>query len=264
MEEVQVTIPIEESDGFADKLITIDWVGYPAPGYRLLSASVDPPSLLVTGLPTRLNALTRLKTEPIDITGLTGTFNQQATLALPAGVSLDQDQEIFVTIEIEPILSTDTHERPIEMLGLRGDMEASLDPEQVRVVLFGPLPALDSLVADDVRVTVDLFELISGTHSIEPVVDLPERGIEVRSIRPESVSVTITRTITPTDEITGTLPVTESNDSLEMIIARTKLNEDAAIISATGSAALPVASHFLSPTTDLAQFADSPKRRNIA
>ena len=263
MEEVQVTIPIEEADGFADKLITVDWVGYPAPGYRLLSVSAEPPSLLVTGLPARLNALTRLKTDPIDITGLTGSFNQRATLDLPAGVTLDQDQEVFVSIEIEPILSTDTHERDVEILGLSDNMEVSLDPEQVRVVLFGPLPALDSLVAGDVRVTVDLFELISGTHSIKPVVDLPERGIEVRSIRPESISVTITRTITPTDEITGTLPVTETNNLLLKTIARTKLNEDATTNSAMGPATLPVASLFLSPTIDLTQFADSPERRNI-
>ncbi len=85
---------------------------------------------------------------------------------------LDQDQEVFVSIEIEPILTTDIREREVEMLGVSENMEASPSPEQVRVVLFGPLAALDSLVDDDVRVTVDLFGLVSGTHSLEPVVDL--------------------------------------------------------------------------------------------
>ncbi len=87
-EQIQVTIPVEESDGFADKLITVDWVGDPAPGYRLLSVSVEPPSVLVKGLPARVNALTRLRTEPIDITGLNESFSQQATLDFPPGVSL--------------------------------------------------------------------------------------------------------------------------------------------------------------------------------
>ena len=114
-EEVQVTVPVEESDGFADKLITVDWVGYPAPGYRLLNVSVDPPSVLVKGFPASINALTRLQTESIDITGLTDTFTQQASLDLPAGVTLDQVEEVFVTIEIEPILSTDTREREVEI-----------------------------------------------------------------------------------------------------------------------------------------------------
>ena len=257
-EEVQVTIPVEESDGFADKLITVDWVGFPAPGYRLLSVTVDPPSVLVKGLPARVNDLTHLQTEPIDITGLTGSFNQQATLDLPLGVSLDQDQEIFVSIEIEPILSTFIHERDVEMLGLRDDMEAVLDPRQVRVVLFGPIPALDSLVADDVRVTVDLFELVTGTHSLLPVVDLPERGIEVRSIQPETISVAISRTITNTDELTGTLPVTETNRSLQMTIM---LSKEVVIGPAIELPSLPAANPFPTLVPGLAKFAVSPGKR---
>jgi YbbR domain-containing protein len=264
-EQVQVTIPVIESDGFADKLITVDWVGYPAPGYRLLSVTVEPPSVLVKGLPARVNALTRLQTEPIDITGLTSSFTQQATLDLPSGVSLDQDQEIFVTIEIEPILSTDTREREVEILGLREGMEASLEPEQVRVVLFGPLPVLDTLVADDVRVTVDVFDLISGTHRIQPGVDIPERGIEVRSIRPETIRVTITqtltRTITNTDGLTGTLPLSETNKSLLLFIASMKPEKEGLTNSAAGSSILPAAQSFLSPAPDLAQFAILPARR---
>ena len=264
-EEVQVTIPVIESDGFADKLITVDWVGNPAPGYRLLSVTVQPPSVLVKGLPARVNALTRLQTEPIDITGLASTFTQQATLDLPSGVSLDQDQEIFVTIEIEPILSTDTREREVEIFGLRKGMEVSLEPEQVRVVLFGPLPLLDTLAADDVRVTVDLFNLISGTHRIQPGVDIPELGIEVRSIRPETIHVTITQTltqtITNTDGLTGTLPVTETNKSLLLFIASMKPEIESLTHSAAGTSILPAAQSFFSPVPDLAQYAILPARR---
>jgi len=266
-EEIQVTIPVEESDGFADKLITVDWEGYPAPGYRLLSVTVDPPSVLVKGLPARVNSLTRLQTEPIDITGLTGSFAQQATLDLPAGVSLDQDQEIFVNIEIEPILSTDTHEREVEILGLREGVEASLEPEQVRVVLFGPLPVLDTLVADDVRVTVDIFDLISGTHAIHPGVDIPERGIEVRSIRPETIHVTITQTltqtITNTNGLTGTLPLTETNKSLLSFIASMAPGKEGLTNIMAGSPILPTGHTYFSSTTELALFAILPARRNF-
>jgi YbbR domain-containing protein len=263
-EDVQVTIPVVESAGFADKLITVDWVGYPAPGYRLLSVSVDPPSVLVKGLPASVNALTRLQTEPIDITGLTDTFTQQATLDLPAGVSLDQVEEIFVTIEIEPILSTDTREREVEILGLREGFEASLEPEQVRVVLFGPLPQLDTLVDDDVRVTIDIFDLITGTHRIRPTVDLPERGVELRSIRPETVQVTITQTVTQsitnTNGLTTTLPITETNQSLSLFLADHHLDQEGPDFEA----ALPILPHSLTFSffgPDMTQFALGPWRR---
>lgn len=266
-EEVQVTVPVVESDGFADKLITVDWVGYPAPGYRLLSVSVDPPSVLVKGLPASINALTRLQTEPIDITGLTDTFTQQATLDLPTGVRLDQVEEIFVTIEIEPILSTDTRERDVEILGLREGMEATVEPKEVRVVLFGPLPLLDTLVADDVRVTVDAFDLISGTHRLQPIVDLPERGVEVRSIRPETIRVTITQTltqtITNTNGLTGTLPLTETNRSLLILIANSNPKNAEPGNSAITTPPSPSVQAFFNFVPDLAQFAIIPSRRMI-
>lgn len=264
-EEVEVTIPVEESDGFADKLITVDWVGYPAPGYRLLSVTVEPPSVLVKGSPASINALTRVQTEPIDITGLTGTFNQKATLDLPEDVTLDQVEEIFVTIEIEPILSTDTRERPVEVLGLEEGFEASLEPEEVRVVLFGPLPQLDTVVSDDIRVTVDTFDLISGTHRIQPLVDLPDRGIEVRSIRPETIQVTISQTltegITSTNGLTGTLPLTETNRSLLQFIVNSNLDEAGTGEKGAASFAFPSSLTISSLAGRFFQFAIIPIRR---
>ncbi len=226
IQDVTVTIPIEESAGFAEKLITVDWNGEPAPGYRLLNVNVEPPSVLVRGLPASVNALTRLQTEPIDITGLTEPFSQQATLALPAGITLDQDQEIFVEIDIEPILTTDTRIRPIELLDLSEGVETLVEPEEVRVVLFGPLPVLDTLLDEDVHVSVDLFGLDTGTYTIEPTVDLPDRGIEVRSISPNAVTVIITRTITNANGITSTLPLTETSSLLRNLSRMAKQQPD--------------------------------------
>ncbi|MCZ7667872.1 MAG: YbbR-like domain-containing protein [Chloroflexi bacterium] len=76
-ESVQVTIPIAESADFAEKIIGVDWSGSPAEGYRLLGISVNPPSILLQGLPTRLTSLAQVTTEPIDITGLKETFRNR-------------------------------------------------------------------------------------------------------------------------------------------------------------------------------------------
>jgi hypothetical protein len=84
-------------------------------------------------------------------------------------------------------------------------LEAILRPEQVRVVLFGPLPVLDALPDDDVRVSIDVFGLDEGTYSIAPKVDIPDRGVEIRSVQPGSVGVILTPTITTTLPITGTV-----------------------------------------------------------
>lgn len=203
-EQVQVTVPIDEAADFAEKFVDVVWTGDPAPGYRLLSISANPPSVLVQGSPSQLGRFTRIETEPIDINGLTASFEQKVALVLPTGITLDQDQELFVTIEIEPLVTSATYTRPVAVQGLGDGLAAVLDPEEVRVFLFGPLPALDTLLDEEVRVTADLFGLEVGTYSLEPDVNFPERGIELRSIQPAQITVTITKAITTTDTITAT------------------------------------------------------------
>jgi YbbR domain-containing protein len=210
--DVEVTIPINESADFAEKIITVDLTGQPATGYRLLSVSVEPTSVLVQGRPTQLDGISQIKTEPIDITGLTESFVAAATLDLPNGIELDEITEILVNIEIEPFESTQTINRLIEVQGLAEGLEATVDPDTARIVLFGPSPILDTLAPDEVNVVVDLFDLEEGvTASIEPTVTFPDRGLELRSIEPPLVTVQITRSVTLTNEITGTLPVTPSS-----------------------------------------------------
>ena len=198
--EVEVIVPVIELAGFAEKPITVNWVGEPAPGYRLLDVKVEPSSLQVTGAPAELEGL-RVQTEPIDITGLTETATLQAALDLPDGVGLVDIQPLSVTVEIEPILTSSVVQRPVEVRALGDGLEAILDPEEVRVFLFGPLPTLDSLAEDDVRVTVDLLNLITGTHVLEPFVSVSADEVEVRSTQPAQITVIISGTITDTTDI---------------------------------------------------------------
>lgn len=197
--EVEVIVPIQELAGFAEKPITVDWNGEPAPGYRLLDVKVEPSSIQVTGAPGILESL-RVQTEPIDITGLDETTTQQVALNLPDGIGLVELQPILVTVEIEPILTSSVVQKPVEVRALSEGLEAILDPEEVRVFLFGPLPTLDSLTENDVRVTVDLLNLITGTHVVEPFVSVSADEVEVRSTQPAQISVIISGTITDTVE----------------------------------------------------------------
>lgn len=201
---VQVTVPIEEMEGFAQKPITVKWQGTPAPGYRLLNVTVEPDSILVTARPTQLSLLSRLETETIDITGLKETFSQQVTLNLPAGIQLDQPQPIFVTVEIEPILTSSVVTRSPEIRALGPGLTATLDTETVRLFVYGPLETVDSLVEEDVRVTLDLVGLDVGTYTLEPIVSIFANDLELRSIQPPDITVIITEMLTTTNEITST------------------------------------------------------------
>ena len=208
--DVQIVIPIIELAGFAEKPITVNWVGEPAPGYRLLNISVEPSSVLVTAPPDQLDAL-RIETEPIDISGLTVTETLQVLLDLPEGVMVEDPQPIIVTLEIGPIQTSGVVQKLVEVRGLAEGLEAILDPEEVRVFLFGPLPALESLSEEDVRVTLDLLNLEIGTYNLEPLVSISVNDVMERSIQPATITVIITEAMTITDGISGTLPLTETS-----------------------------------------------------
>lgn len=203
-DQVEVTIPINESADFANKVITADVIGQVAPGYRVLGVTVEPSSVLVTGRPTQLALPFRVQTEPIDITGLTETFQDQVSLILPEGISLDSVTEITVTVQIEPFSSTKIYNLPIELLGISEELDATIEPDTLRVVLFGPSPVLDTLTEQEVRVSLDLFGLEPGEYTLEPDVNVPDRGLELRSIQPSVIEVIISEPLTTTKELTDT------------------------------------------------------------
>ena len=134
-------------------------------------------------------------------------------LALPAGITQEEVQEIIVEIDIEPLFTTDTYTPQVLIQGLDKDLAAIVDPESVRVILYGPLPILETLLDEEVQVTIDLFGLMTGTYSLEPDVSFPDRGIELRSIQPAQVTVEITAPLTITNELSGTIPMTGTSAS---------------------------------------------------
>jgi len=50
-------------------------------------------------------------------------------------------------------------------------------------------------------VILDLFGLEPGTYTVKPEVDIPEREIEIRSIQPSAVTVTISQTVPSTTSL---------------------------------------------------------------
>ncbi|MFN2222840.1 MAG: YbbR-like domain-containing protein [Candidatus Promineifilaceae bacterium] len=200
-QEVETIVPVIELAGYAEKPISALWVGEPTPGYRLLDVRVEPASIQVTGSPDQLDTLF-VQTEPIDITGLTETVTQQVALDLPEGVTPVDLQPVFVTVEIVPIRTSSVVQRSVEVRALEDGLQATVEPPEVRVFMFGPLPVLESLADEDVRVTVDVLGLVTGTHVLEPLVTVSASEVEVRSTQPAQVTVVITGVISQSETLT--------------------------------------------------------------
>jgi YbbR domain-containing protein len=198
----QVQIDISLPGGFRSVAVLPSLTGQVAPGYRVTSVSVTPPTVVVfSGDPRSVEALPGyVQTGPISLSAAQASIQQRVSVDLPAGVSLVDEQTVLVDVTVEPILSSINLTRPVEIVGLIGGLYAQAAPDVVSVILDGPLPALETLQPEDVRVVLDLLGLGVGTHAVEPeVVVLPE-GVTVRTVLPDSIEVTVSRTpfATPT------------------------------------------------------------------
>jgi YbbR domain-containing protein len=126
-------------------------------------------------------------------------------LNLPEGVSVVGEQTVLIQAGVSAIESSVTlaGER-VEVSGLSADYTATVSPLTVDVIVSGPLPILDTLTRQDVRVTVDLTGLEPGTHQVTPKVEVLISDVIVESILPNTIEVVISLIGAPTIIVTPT------------------------------------------------------------
>jgi YbbR domain-containing protein len=199
-ESVQVNLPVLQMGGYRDLAVKVVTVGRAASGYRLASVAAFP--AIVTVYSTDSSLIESLpgyvETSSLDLSGVSEDIETRLSLLLPTGVTLVGEQTVLVQVgitSIEDSLRVDY--RPVEVIGLGAGLTAQVSPVTVDVILAGPLPALNSLNASEVVVTVDASGHAAGTYQLTPLVTISTAGVTVQSILPSTVQVTITGTTTP-------------------------------------------------------------------
>ena len=107
-------------------------------------------------------------------------------------MSLVGEQTVLVRVNVSPIQSSLTlSNKIIEVEGIPDVWFAQIAPETVDVILSGPLPLLEILAPQEVRVLLDVTDLEEGTYQLNPEVDILVSDIVVESILPETVEVVL-------------------------------------------------------------------------
>ena len=204
-EMIHVTLPVSQQGGYRDVAIKVITTGRVASGYRLTDISVFPPVVTVFATdPQLVNELPGvLETQALDLQNAKEDINTRIPLSLPDGISIVGEQTVLIQVGISPIESSITlASEKVEITGLGAGLSAQVLPLTVDVILSGPLPLLDTLTRQGVRVTVDLTSLLPGTHQIVPKVEILISDIVVESILPNTIEVVISLNgapaITPT------------------------------------------------------------------
>jgi len=204
-EAIHISLPVSQQGGYRDVAVKVIVSGRAASGYRLTDISVYPPIVTVFASdPQLVNNLPGIvETQPLSLQNAQENINTRLALNLPEGISIVGEQTVLIQAGISPIESSVTlGSEKVEIIGIDPGLTAQVSPMTVDVILSGPLPLLDTLTRQGVRVTVDLTGLGIGTHQVIPKVEVLISDIVVESILPNTLEVVIsligTPVVTPT------------------------------------------------------------------
>ena len=193
-DSVHVALPVSQQGGFRDVAVKVIVRGQVASGYRLDNISVVPQVITVYSSDSALvNAMPGyVETQPIDLQNVSDNINTRVTLNLPEGISVVGQPSVLIQAAVSPIQSSLTLSgEAVNLTGLTQGLQAQVSPANVDVILSGPLPLLDTLTRQDVRVSVDLTGLDSGSYQLTPKVEILISNVTVESLLPGTVGVVI-------------------------------------------------------------------------
>ncbi len=202
-ETVRVNVPIRKQGGFRDVAVKVVVQGQQAAGYRIENISVFPPVITVfASEPALVNSLPGVvETQPLDLQDAKEDISTRLSLNLPENVTLVGAQTVQVEVSITPIQTSLTLlNQPINVNGLAEGLSAQTFPPTVDVIVSGPLPVLEVLASQNVKITVNVAGLGLGTYQLRPDVEVLIGNVLVESILPGTVEVvlSIPNTATPT------------------------------------------------------------------
>jgi YbbR domain-containing protein len=165
-------------------------------GYQVSSITVSP--TLVTVFSPDPQAVDNLpgyvETESLNLTGARDDIERKVGVQLPEGIYLAGDQSVIVQIQVAAIETTINVSRPVEIEGLVPGLFAQSSPTMASVILKGPLPVLNKLLYEDVRVVVVVEGLAAGAYQLTPQVLIVPEGVVLQTLLPETCEIVISRT----------------------------------------------------------------------
>jgi YbbR domain-containing protein len=186
-----VTINIQQQKFSRSVAVSPQITGAPADGYNVVSVSVSPPTVTISGSQSLINGTTTIPTKSIDLNNATADVVKTVSLDLASGVEVTGGAPtVTITVKIAPATGVFAFAVPVTASNLGSTLNISGALPSVTVTLFGPLPVLEGLSPNDIPAIIDLSGDGAGTHTKQISVT-PPSGATVRSITPAEIQVTL-------------------------------------------------------------------------
>jgi YbbR-like protein len=189
VEPAEVTFTLEP---LAERKVTVipDIRGSPTYGYQMVESSVAPPSVLVRGARSRVQALSSLSTEEIDLSGHSASFSQRAKVLAPNSlIRIVGDGLVdFHAIIQESVVSRGFDSVPLVGFGIPAHLGLRSALPLGTVTLQGTQLALDAVQAGQVKLIVDFSAVHRpGEYLLHPRPEAPP-GFTVLDWTPREVA----------------------------------------------------------------------------
>jgi YbbR domain-containing protein len=192
-ETVSVQVDVEELETSRTVPVDPQISGTPAAGFALDAISVEPTTVVLVGTGDALEGVAQVETEPLSIEGANSDQSFEAALVLPPGTRVEgEDGEPAVTVTATVVPSVSSRTFVLGLVCQGGGANACLPAiDQVSVTLSGPGGALTALTAAELTPVVDVSGLAPGTYTLPLALGGLPDGVELLSISPGSVSVSV-------------------------------------------------------------------------
>jgi len=169
--------------------------GTPLAGYWISGVSTVPSTIIINSESAKLTSIESIETSIYDVTGLKENKEDTVTLVFPAEIaSVENIKEVKIRIELSSIEMTRELYGSIGFINTKeGHRVVRVSPEDIRVVISGPLNIIRSLTSSNVKIEINIADKEPGTHRIELNQDnikVPA-GVGVISFLPNLVEITI-------------------------------------------------------------------------
>ena len=187
---VKVGVQVIQSTIVRTVPLTVDVTGVPDTGYRVASVSTSPSTIQIQGAVQVLQVIDRIVLPAVDVAGARADIARSLAVPLTQGVSAIGASRATVTITFAQIGGAQRTTFGIQALNVPQRLSVRFTSPTVEVVLNGPIPALNALLPEDVKVTVDVAGRTAGTYTLPVRVQVPD-GITVGFVQATTAEVTI-------------------------------------------------------------------------
>jgi YbbR domain-containing protein len=168
-------------------------VGRPAPGFVKVGAViVEPDSVGVRGPERRLQSFGMPRAETVNIAGRDAGVAELVGVRVPAGCEAIPPQ-VTVRVMIEKVISRTFSDLPVEVLHSGNVTLKELNPLNGTVVVTGPSSVVESLTAEEMRLSIDALALLPGNYTLMASVELSRQfrgdAVSVEPVEPEKFEV---------------------------------------------------------------------------